>query len=281
MQIEMLALVIETAAMVLGPIVQGTQRHLCVRRTSVEECTDVDSSKMVAKLEIVPIDQLASHIAKKAPVDVMAIVVNCGEEGTVKRKSDDSELRRLNITLVDQRYGEGAALLMRTPPPPPPPFLLPLLLQCNRDAQQTAIPIPIPPDTRPPLFKPVPAASRPWSAPSGTRSVTRWLPSVTSTTPLWPSTASEYPSFRVSRKRQPIEDSGGGRIAPSAQCFWDPPLVCVCMSVCVRVCVCVCLCVCVCMCVRKKECVQRISCVANLLWMQVFPCRQCRAAWCK
>jgi hypothetical protein len=35
------------------------------------------------------------------PVDVLGVVVQCGEEGTVKRKSDDTELRRANITLLD------------------------------------------------------------------------------------------------------------------------------------------------------------------------------------
>lgn len=70
-------------------------------RTTIEESADQNASNMVAKLEFVPIDQLAGHVGKKLPVDVLGVVVQCGEEGTVKRKSDDTELRRANITLLD------------------------------------------------------------------------------------------------------------------------------------------------------------------------------------
>lgn len=37
------------------------------------------------------------------PVDVLAIVTSLGPLGTVKRKSDSSELARRDITLADKR----------------------------------------------------------------------------------------------------------------------------------------------------------------------------------
>lgn len=48
----------------------------------------------------------------------MGVVVHCGEEGTVKRKSDDTELRRANITLLDTGSGPSlphACLLYPSP----------------------------------------------------------------------------------------------------------------------------------------------------------------------
>ena len=40
-------------------------------------------------------------------MDVVGIVVSCGALGTVKRKSDSTELVRRDITLADQRWVGG------------------------------------------------------------------------------------------------------------------------------------------------------------------------------
>ncbi len=42
-------------------------------------------------------------VCVQVPVDVMGVVVSVGSSGTVKRKSDSSELARRDITLADKR----------------------------------------------------------------------------------------------------------------------------------------------------------------------------------
>ncbi|KAL3141009.1 hypothetical protein ABBQ32_005523 [Trebouxia sp. C0010 RCD-2024] len=69
--------------------------------SEIEECPDQDTSKMQAKLSIVPIDQLSLFIGKKAGIDLMGVVTDVGQLGSVKRKSDNSELSRRDITLLD------------------------------------------------------------------------------------------------------------------------------------------------------------------------------------
>jgi hypothetical protein len=49
---------------------------------------------MKAKLHFVKIDCLASKLAKKLPVDVVGVVTNVGQLGSVKRQSDGSEFVR-------------------------------------------------------------------------------------------------------------------------------------------------------------------------------------------
>lgn len=39
----------------------------------------------------------------QVPVDIMGIVTSTGQLGSVKRKSDSSEVPRRDVTLVDQR----------------------------------------------------------------------------------------------------------------------------------------------------------------------------------
>ncbi|DBB18305.1 TPA: hypothetical protein ACH3X3_003260 [Trebouxia sp. C0006] len=70
--------------------------------SEIEECPDQDTSKMQAKLSIVPIDQLSLFIGKKAGIDMMGVVTSVGQLGSVKRKSDNSELSRRDVTLLDQ-----------------------------------------------------------------------------------------------------------------------------------------------------------------------------------
>ena len=109
-------------------------------RSSIEESEDQDASRMQAKLTFVPIDQMATYISNKvrrcarrpacctsrllavtqgwvvwgesAPkhllagaaqrlFDVLAVVTAVGPLGSIKRKSDQSELIRRDVTLVD------------------------------------------------------------------------------------------------------------------------------------------------------------------------------------
>ena len=73
------------------------------RGSSVEECSDaaVDTSKMQSRLEPVAFDKLATFLGRKGLVDVVGVVTSVGPLGSVKRKSDDADLQRRNLTLVD------------------------------------------------------------------------------------------------------------------------------------------------------------------------------------
>jgi replication factor A1 len=52
-----------------------------------------------------------SPLCWKVPVDVMGVVVALGPLGSVKRKSDNSDLQRRDVTLVDQRCVTFSTLL--------------------------------------------------------------------------------------------------------------------------------------------------------------------------
>ena len=72
------------------------------RSSSVDECVDaVDTSKMQSRLEPVAFDKLATFLGRKGLVDVVGVVTSVGPLGSVKRKSDDTDLQRRNLTLVD------------------------------------------------------------------------------------------------------------------------------------------------------------------------------------
>jgi len=70
-------------------------------RTEVMEAADQDVSSMTAAVEVVPIDQLPKYITRKSPVDVLGVVMQVGTLGTIKRKSDSTELARRDVTLAD------------------------------------------------------------------------------------------------------------------------------------------------------------------------------------
>ena len=55
--------------------------------------------------------QLPRRIGQRAPVDVMGVVLALGSYGTVKRKADNSELPRREVTIGDQRYEAGVAVV--------------------------------------------------------------------------------------------------------------------------------------------------------------------------
>lgn len=75
--------------------------------SSVEPCPadgapgSAPPARPMAKLAYVRFDALAPHIGRKAPVDVLGAVLEVGALGSVKRKSDASELARRDITLGD------------------------------------------------------------------------------------------------------------------------------------------------------------------------------------
>jgi replication factor A1 len=48
------------------------------------------------------IDQLPRFINGRGSVDVLGVVTSVGELGSVRRKSDQTEIQRRNITLVDE-----------------------------------------------------------------------------------------------------------------------------------------------------------------------------------
>ncbi|MGA1619837.1 MAG: DUF223 domain-containing protein, partial [Pirellulales bacterium] len=69
---------------------------------SVEESTDsIDASVMQTRLKFEKIDQLPAFVDKKAPVDVIGVVTGVGATGSIKRKSDQQEIVRREITLAD------------------------------------------------------------------------------------------------------------------------------------------------------------------------------------
>jgi hypothetical protein len=44
------------------------------------------------------------------PVDVLGVVTHCGQLGTIKRKADNSELPRRDVTIADSRFEREWAL---------------------------------------------------------------------------------------------------------------------------------------------------------------------------
>ena len=74
-------------------------------KAEIELCSDVDQSsaqKMQRAYAFVGIDRLASKIGTRANVDVVAIVKEVGEVSTIRRKSDNTELSKRELTLVDE-----------------------------------------------------------------------------------------------------------------------------------------------------------------------------------
>lgn len=82
------------------PPTPPTHPHLPIPCSIAED--DIDVSQMQAKLDPVPIEQLAAFADKKMTVDLLAVVSSVGPLGSVKRKVDAAELARRDVTLVDQ-----------------------------------------------------------------------------------------------------------------------------------------------------------------------------------
>jgi replication factor A1 len=61
----------------------------------------IDANAMKARMNFVAIDQLPVFVDKKAPVDVIGVVTAVGAPGSVKRKSDSTEVQRRDVTIAD------------------------------------------------------------------------------------------------------------------------------------------------------------------------------------
>ena len=71
-------------------------------RCEIEPCLEpVDLTKMARAYELVKIDALARKIGTRGSVDVLAVVQSVGELGAVRRKSDNEEIQRRDVVLVD------------------------------------------------------------------------------------------------------------------------------------------------------------------------------------
>jgi len=74
-------------------------------KAEIELCPDVDQSsaqKMQRAYAFCGIDRLASKIGSRANPDIVAVVKEVGELSTIRRKSDNSELTKREITIVDE-----------------------------------------------------------------------------------------------------------------------------------------------------------------------------------
>ena len=73
-------------------------------RSEIELCADAGDElarKMSRAYDLVKIDKLPLKIGGRASVDVVAIVTSVGELGSVRRKSDNAEIQRRDVVLVD------------------------------------------------------------------------------------------------------------------------------------------------------------------------------------
>ncbi|GBF93866.1 replication A 70 kDa DNA-binding subunit B [Raphidocelis subcapitata] len=70
-------------------------------RTEVEEAADQGGIDVSVAADIVPLDRLPAYIGRKTNVDVLGVVLALGPPGTVKRRADNSELPRRDVTIGD------------------------------------------------------------------------------------------------------------------------------------------------------------------------------------
>jgi replication factor A1 len=74
-------------------------------RTEIEECKDASAEQLQnvkAKLNITKIANLPQHLNKsRVLLDVVGVVANVAPVGSVKRKSDNSEVTRRDLTIFD------------------------------------------------------------------------------------------------------------------------------------------------------------------------------------
>jgi len=77
------------------------------RGCEVEEAADQQASAdavaaaLRESVDAVPLARLPGHVGRKAPVDVLALVLQVGPVGSVKRKADNAELARRDLVLGD------------------------------------------------------------------------------------------------------------------------------------------------------------------------------------
>lgn len=67
----------------------------------MEECTDTAMVVTQTSFEFSTFDTLAARLSSKALVDVLGVVTQVGELGSVQRKKDNTQLQKREITLLD------------------------------------------------------------------------------------------------------------------------------------------------------------------------------------
>merc|ERR1712216_780472 len=73
-------------------------------KCEIDVCNDIDQSsaqKMQRAYAFVPINKLASKIGARGNVDVVAVVKEVSELSSIRRKSDNTELNKREVVLVD------------------------------------------------------------------------------------------------------------------------------------------------------------------------------------
>lgn len=73
-------------------------------RTGIEDAPEEQqaaASRMAAKLQYVPFNDLPAFINSRTTVDILGVATQVAPLGSVKRKSDQTELTRRDVTLVD------------------------------------------------------------------------------------------------------------------------------------------------------------------------------------
>ena len=82
-----------------------TRNEYCLNfdtSASVEESADViDASAMQTRLKFEKIDQLPVFVDKRAMIDVIGVLTSVGATGSIKRKADQQEVVRREVTLAD------------------------------------------------------------------------------------------------------------------------------------------------------------------------------------
>lgn len=82
----------------------NTHSLLITSHTSFSHLLIPDSMQAHAHISIhaPPHTSRSIYSTSQAPVDVMGIIVGLGAPGSIKRKSDNSDVQRRDVTLVDQ-----------------------------------------------------------------------------------------------------------------------------------------------------------------------------------
>lgn len=86
-------------------------------RTEVEECKDASAKQLEnvkVKLNVTKIADLPRHLGRKTLLDVVGIVANVSPLGSVKRKKDQSELARRDLTIFDSSSRSVSVTLWQT-----------------------------------------------------------------------------------------------------------------------------------------------------------------------
>jgi len=69
---------------------------------------------MTTRMNFVAIDQLQAFVDKKTLIDLVGVVTAVGAAGSIKRKSDSSELQRRDVTIADSSYVFLCCLIVHT-----------------------------------------------------------------------------------------------------------------------------------------------------------------------